>query len=131
MHEPIIYDEKDHFRQLVWLYSDLRHKPLTTYPEMVKAALDRDFINLERDLLNHPLCNIHMHFAMLARVVWAEAVLYTLADRETKRKTLLSLRESYREIQRWPKAWRDALAPLFEHWSVVLNEDEEVCRGNA
>ena len=75
-------------------------------------------------MVNHPLTNIHMHFAMLTRVAWAEAVLYELADPDVKRKTLLRWRETLRAVQRWPEAWQEAMAPTFEHWLNVLNEEE-------
>jgi hypothetical protein len=75
-------------------------------------------------VVNHPLTNIHMHFAMLTRVAWAEAVLYELADPDVKRKTLLRWRETLRAVQRWPEAWQEAMAPTFEHWLNVLNEEE-------
>ena len=74
--EPIDL-QKDHYIQLVCLYTNLQYsKSPTTYPEVIDSALDRDFIKLERELIDHPLTNIHMHFAMLTRVAWAEAVLY-------------------------------------------------------
>jgi hypothetical protein len=94
---------------------------------MIEAALDRDFILLERDLLNHPLTNIHMLHAMFVRVAWAEAVLYGLSDLDVKRKVLLRWRKTFEEVQRWPKAWRDAMAPTFAHWAQVLNDEAELC----
>jgi hypothetical protein len=133
MPEPIIYDQqKEDYIQLVCLYTNLQYnsKPPTTYPELIESALDRDFINLERDLLNHPLTNIHMQFAILARVAWAQAVLYGLVDPEIKHKTLLQLRDNFRKIQRLPEAWREAFAPMWAHWLGVLNEEEE-CRDDA
>ena len=54
MREPIIYDQhlKDEYVELVCLYTNLQYKTApTTHPEMIETALDRDFINLERDLL--------------------------------------------------------------------------------
>ena len=125
--EPIIFDrvQRDHYTQLVWLHTNLQYDTApTTYPECIEAALDRDFINLERELIKHPLCNIHMYFAILTRVAWAEAVLYELADVEVKRKILLHWRETFRTVQRWPEAWQQAIAPTFEHWLNVLNEEE-------
>jgi hypothetical protein len=128
MPEPIILPDqvlKDEYIQLVCLHTKLQYsKAPTTYPELIETALDRDFINLERDLLKHPLTNIHMYFAILTRVAWAQAVLYELADPEVKRRTLLSLRETYREVQRWPEPWQAAIAPTFEHWLQVLREEE-------
>jgi hypothetical protein len=129
MSEPIIYDQhlKDEYFQLVWLHTSLQYDspPPTTYPEMIETALDRDFINLERDLLKHPLTNIHMHFAMLTRVAWAEAVLYSLADLDVKRKTQLRWRKTFEAVQLWPKAWQEAMAPIFAHWAQVLNDEAE------
>ena len=127
MSEPIIYDQlqKDHYIQLVCLYTNLQYSTIPkTYPQMIEAALDRDFINLERELVKHPLCNIHMHFAMLVRIAWAEAVLYGLADLEVKRKLLFCWRDTFRTVQGWPKAWQEAMAPTFEHWLEVLQEEE-------
>jgi hypothetical protein len=57
-------------------------------------------------------------------VAWAEAVLYELADPEVKRRILLGWRDTYRAVQRWPKPWQEAIAPTFEHWLKVLNEEE-------
>jgi hypothetical protein len=129
MSKPIIFDQhlKDDYIQLVCLYTNLQYNTTpTTYPEMIESALDRDFINLERDLLNHPLTNIHMRFAMLVRVAWAEAVLYSLADPDVKRKIQLLWRETFEAVQRWPKAWREAMAPTFAHWAQVLNDEAEL-----
>jgi hypothetical protein len=128
MPEPILTDEllKHHYIELVCLHTKLQYDTVpTTYSELIESALDRDFINLERELLNHPLTNIHMEFAIFMRVAWAEAVLYGLTDPETKRKMLLRLRDSYRAGQRLPEQWRDAFAPVWAHWTEVLNEWEE------
>ena len=38
---------------------------------------------------------------------------------------LLRLRDSFREIERMPEAWRDAFVPVWAHWLEVLNEEEE------
>ena len=129
MPEPIIHDQqKDEYVQLVSLYTNLQYSKVpTTYSEMIETALDRDFINLERDLLKHPLTNIHMHFAMYVRVAWAQAVLYSFVDPAMKRRTLLTLREHFRQVQRLPKAWQDAFAPTFAHWAQVLNDEAELC----
>ena len=93
----------------------------------------QDFLNSAVRLVNHPLTNIHMHYAIFCRVAWAEAVLYDLgiADPKTKREMLLRLRDSFQTIQRLPEAWRDAFAPAFAHWLDVLNEEEERCNDAA
>ena len=126
MREPIIYDQKHDYIELVCLYTKLQYsKSPTTYPEVIETALDRDFIKLERELLKHPLTNIHMYHAMFLRVVWAQAVLFGMADPEIRHKTLLRLRDSYRQIKRLPEAWQEAFAPALAHWLEVLNEEEE------
>jgi hypothetical protein len=132
MPEPIVLpDQKEDYIQLVCLYTKLQYSSApTTYLEVIESALNRDFINLERELMNHPLTNIHMYFAILVRVAWAQAVLHGFADPEIKHKTLLQLRDSFRMIQRLPEAWRDAFAPIWAHWLEVLNEEEE-CLGSA
>jgi hypothetical protein len=128
MPEPIIVADqalKDDYIQLVCLHTKLQYsKAPTTYPELIETALDRDLINLERDLIKHPLTNVHMHFAILTRVAWAVAVLYELADPATKRKMLFRMRDTLRAVQRWPEAWQEAMGPTFAHWLNVLNEEE-------
>jgi hypothetical protein len=123
MHEPIIYDQRDEYIELVCRM----YKVPTTYEEVIDSAMSPDFIRTVRKLVNHPLTNIHMHYAIFARVAWAEAVLYDLADLEQKHRMLLSLRDSYRQIKRLPEVWQEAFAPVLAHWLEVLNEEEERC----
>jgi hypothetical protein len=127
MTEPIIYDQdlKDEYVELVCRHTNLQYdKVPTTYSECIESALSKDFINIERRLVKHPLTNVHMHFAIFMRIAWAEAVLYGLVDPDRKRKMLLRLRERFRATQRWPEQSQDAFAPLWAHWLEVLNEEE-------
>jgi hypothetical protein len=107
------------------------YKVPTTYEECIESASSPEFINIVRTLINHPLTNIHMQYAIFCRVAWAEAVLYGLADLDQKHKMLLSLRDSYRQIQRLPEAWQEAFAPVLLHWWEVLTEEEERCNDTA
>jgi len=124
MPEPIIFDQvqKDEYVDLVCRM----YKVPTTYEETIESCVGQDFLNSAVKLVNHPLTNIHMHYAIFCRVAWAEAVLYDLglADLDVKRKMLLRLRDSFREIQRLPKAWQDAFAPVWAHWLKVFEEEE-------
>jgi hypothetical protein len=118
MPEPIIFNRalKDEYVDLVcrmW-------KVPTTPAETIENALSPDW----HKLVHHPLSNIHMQYVIFMRAAWTEAVLYGLADAEVKHKALLRLRESFREIQRWPEAWQEAIAPVFAHWAEVLREEE-------
>jgi hypothetical protein len=122
MSEPILIHQvlKDQYIDLVCRM----YKVPTTYEECVESALSKDFHNIVWTLIQHPLTNIHMQYAIFCRVAWAEAVLYGLADLEHKHKMLLSLRDSYHQIQRMPEAWQEAFAPVLLHWLEVLAEEE-------
>jgi hypothetical protein len=113
-------DLEEQYFELVCLHANL----------MYKALADPRLLEIELKLVNHPLTNIHMHFAILQRQIWLSALYYNVADdRDVKDRMLLQIREHYQETQRLPEAWRDALAPLWAQWAEVLEREE--CRGTA
>jgi len=118
MPEPILLKraQRDQYVELVCRSYKVPH----TLAETIESALSTDFI----DIVNHPLTNIHMQYAIFMRIAWTEAVLYGFADPEVKHKTLLRLRNSFHKIQRMPEPWQEAFAPVWEHWLEVLNEEE-------
>jgi hypothetical protein len=123
--EPILFDQhlKDEYVELVCRRTNLMYRAPNS-PEHIGIQLSPEIRDIERNLLDHPLTNIHMQCAILARVAWMEAMLYGIADPDLKHRMLLSLREHYREIQRLPKAWRDAFAPIWAMWMDNLEWEE-------
>jgi hypothetical protein len=130
MHQPIDlskydYTEEDHRAYLKAQYETLviQHTNI-----MYEALADPRLTEIELRLVKHPLCNIYMHFAILQRQIWLGALYYSVSDDpDLKRRMLITLRDDYRAVQRWPERWRDALLPLFAQWTQVLQREQ--CNG--
>ena len=108
-------DLKEEYRELVCWHNNIMYERLA----------DPKLIEIELRLVNHPLCNIYMSFAICQRQIWLSALYYNMSDDPAqKHKMLLRMRDHYQEIQRWPEQWRDALAPVFAQWTEVLQREE-------
>jgi hypothetical protein len=112
--EPIRLDDYDYYT-LIQLRIDLMHSVPITSPEITEV---------ECKLVNHPMTKLRTHFSILSRALLVEALLYGFADPDTRHRTLLSLRETFDAVQRWPEPWQEAIAPLFAQWTEVLNAEE-------
>src|SRR5262249_8149745 len=116
------YTEEDYRADLQEEYEQLvvRHANI-----MYERLADRRLDELECRLLKHPLCNIHMSFAIWQRQTWMLALYYNVSDDAAqKREMLLKLRGHYQATQRWPKAWQHALAPMWAEISEMLKREE-------
>jgi len=89
------------------------------------SIADPDITKVEARLLKHPLIDIDMQFAVIARVIQVSALYYEIADDpDLRHRMLLSAREYLHEIQQFPDDWQCALAPLWGEWMRVLDEEE-------
>lgn len=98
-----------------------------------KPIMDEEITRCDLWLVQQPKLPIDCLVAIYSRAMFCDWVFYGDAHRELKHLMLLRLRDTYREFQKLPPDWQDALWHCWERWRLeFLDEEmEEAASGSA
>ena len=75
-------------------------------------------------LVQQPKLPLDCLVAIYSRAMFCDWVFYGDAHRELKHLMLLRLRDHYRDFQKLPQAWQEALWPCWERWRAEFLDEE-------
>jgi hypothetical protein len=97
-----------------------------------KPIMDQEITDIDLWLLHNPHATFADSIKALTRSIYCLWVFYGDMSPQRQHLTLLRLREGYREYQRFPKVWQEALAPIWNCWLMeFIGEEMEEASGAA
>jgi len=104
---------------------DIIHAAFLKRQDLMRKVpiMDERITRIDMWLLQQKL-PLDILIAIYSRAQFCSWVFYGDAHPELKHLMLLQLRDHYREFQKLPQRWQDALWPCWERWHLELLDEE-------